>query len=57
MSYCTHSLKPFQDIVAYAIAFVAAYLQDSGQHTIKFTYAFHRAELVGEFIPQSPPSV
>ncbi|TFK39825.1 cation efflux protein [Crucibulum laeve] len=37
------------DIVAYAIAFVAAYLQDSGEHTLKFTYAFHRAELVGAF--------
>ncbi|KAF8634573.1 hypothetical protein AX17_004163 [Amanita inopinata Kibby_2008] len=37
------------DIVAYAIAFVAAYLQDNGQHTVNFTYAFHRAELVGAF--------
>ncbi|PFH51798.1 hypothetical protein AMATHDRAFT_141652 [Amanita thiersii Skay4041] len=37
------------DIVAYAIAFVAAYLHDNGQHTVNFTYAFHRAELVGAF--------
>ncbi|KAJ7281446.1 CDF zinc transporter [Mycena rebaudengoi] len=37
------------DIVAYAIAFVAAYLQDKGQNTLGFTYAFHRAELVGAF--------
>lgn len=37
------------DIVAYAIAFVAAYLQERGQHTHSFTYAFHRAELVGAF--------
>ncbi|KAF5362303.1 hypothetical protein D9756_002327 [Leucocoprinus leucothites] len=37
------------DIVAYAIAFIAAYLQDSGEHTVKFTFAFHRAELVGAF--------
>ncbi|KAJ3510496.1 hypothetical protein NLJ89_g4634 [Agrocybe chaxingu] len=37
------------DIVAYAIAFVAAYLHERGQHTNRFTYAFHRAELVGAF--------
>ncbi|KAF8202282.1 CDF zinc transporter [Pholiota molesta] len=37
------------DIVAYAIAFTAAYLQERGQHTHSFTYAFHRAELVGAF--------
>ncbi|KJA28049.1 hypothetical protein HYPSUDRAFT_178199 [Hypholoma sublateritium FD-334 SS-4] len=37
------------DIVAYAIAFGAAYLQERGQHTQSFTYAFHRAELVGAF--------
>jgi len=37
------------DIVAYAIAFVAAHLQDKGQKTAGFTYAFHRAELVGAF--------
>ncbi|KAJ3780484.1 putative CDF zinc transporter, partial [Lentinula aff. detonsa] len=37
------------DVVAYAIAFVAAYVQDRG-HTVRgFTYAFHRAELVGAF--------
>ncbi|PPQ69832.1 hypothetical protein CVT26_014210 [Gymnopilus dilepis] len=32
-----------------AIAFTAAYLQERGQHTDSFTYAFHRAELVGAF--------
>ncbi|KIJ53410.1 hypothetical protein M422DRAFT_64803 [Sphaerobolus stellatus SS14] len=37
------------DIVAYGIAFAAAYLQDTGQQTIKYTFAFHRAELVGSF--------
>ncbi|KAJ7696573.1 CDF zinc transporter [Mycena rosella] len=37
------------DIVAYAIAFAAAYLQDKGHNTVGFTYAFHRAELVGAF--------
>ncbi|KDR80704.1 hypothetical protein GALMADRAFT_61060 [Galerina marginata CBS 339.88] len=37
------------DIVAYAIAFGASYLQERGQHTHSFTYAFHRAELVGAF--------
>ncbi|KAJ7043703.1 putative CDF zinc transporter [Mycena alexandri] len=37
------------DIVAYAIAFVAAYLQDKGHNQVGFTYAFHRAELVGAF--------
>nr|WMM66650.1 CDF zinc transporter [Hebeloma cylindrosporum] len=37
------------DIVAYAIAFTAAYLQERGQKTHGFTYAFHRAELVGAF--------
>lgn len=37
------------DIVAYAIAFAAAWLQARGQHTHQFTYAFHRAELVGAF--------
>ncbi|KAJ6518892.1 CDF zinc transporter [Mycena sanguinolenta] len=37
------------DIVAYAIAFVAAYLSDKGHNTVGFTYAFHRAELVGAF--------
>ncbi|GJJ07238.1 hypothetical protein Clacol_001438 [Clathrus columnatus] len=34
------------DIVAYAVSFAASYLQESGTHTIDFTYAFHRAELV-----------
>ncbi|KAL9714136.1 hypothetical protein Ac2012v2_002445, partial [Leucoagaricus gongylophorus] len=42
-----------RDIVAYAIAFIAAYLQDSGEHTVKFTFAFHRAELVSK--DSSPP--
>ncbi|KAJ7765521.1 putative CDF zinc transporter [Mycena maculata] len=37
------------DIVAYTIAFVAAYLQDKGHNTVGFTYAFQRAELVGAF--------
>ncbi|KAJ7504298.1 CDF zinc transporter [Mycena galericulata] len=37
------------DIVAYAIAFVAAHLQDKGYNSVGFTYAFHRAELVGAF--------
>ncbi|KAJ6591468.1 putative CDF zinc transporter [Mycena vulgaris] len=37
------------DIVAYAIAFAAAYLKDKGHNTVGFTYAFHRAELVGAF--------
>ncbi|KAJ7591650.1 putative CDF zinc transporter [Mycena floridula] len=37
------------DIVSYAIAFTAAYMQDKGHNTVGFTYAFHRAELVGAF--------
>ncbi|KAJ4468882.1 putative CDF zinc transporter [Lentinula aciculospora] len=37
------------DVVAYTIALVAAYLQDRGHTKIGFTYAFHRAELVGAF--------
>jgi len=37
------------DVVAYAIAFVAAYVQDRGHTKRGFTYAFHRAELVGAF--------
>lgn len=39
----------FNDVVAYTIAFFAAYLQDHGKPTSKFTFAFHRAELVGAF--------
>jgi len=39
----------FNDVVAYAIAFVAAYLHERGQHNDSFRYAFHRAELVGAF--------
>jgi len=39
----------FNHVVAYAIAFAAAYLHERGQHTDSFTYAFHRAELVGAF--------
>lgn len=37
------------DIVAYAIAFVAAHLHEKGKHNSNFTFAFHRAELVGAF--------
>ncbi|THU79297.1 cation efflux protein [Dendrothele bispora CBS 962.96] len=37
------------DVVAYAIAYAAAYLQQHGKHTSQFTYAFNRAELVGAF--------
>lgn len=37
------------DIVAYVIAFIAAWLQERRQHTHNFTFAFHRAELVGAF--------
>ncbi|GLB41698.1 putative cation efflux family protein [Lyophyllum shimeji] len=37
------------DIVAYAIAFVAAHLHENRKHDINFTFAFHRAELVGAF--------
>ncbi|PPQ67861.1 hypothetical protein CVT25_010300 [Psilocybe cyanescens] len=37
------------DLIHSAIAFAAAYLQERGQHTHSFTYAFHRAELVGAF--------
>ncbi|KAF9062848.1 putative CDF zinc transporter [Rhodocollybia butyracea] len=37
------------DVVAYAIAFIAAYVQDRGHKRKGFTYAFHRAELVGAF--------
>ncbi|KIK60232.1 hypothetical protein GYMLUDRAFT_615361 [Collybiopsis luxurians FD-317 M1] len=37
------------DVVAYAIAFTAAYVQDRGHTKKGFTYAFHRAELVGAF--------
>ncbi|KAG5636866.1 hypothetical protein H0H81_006588 [Sphagnurus paluster] len=32
-----------------AIAFVAAHLHDKGTHNVNFTFAFHRAELVGAF--------
>ncbi|EAU90495.1 hypothetical protein CC1G_00879 [Coprinopsis cinerea okayama7 len=37
------------DIVAYVIAFAAAWLKERRKHTHEFTYAFHRAELVGAF--------
>ncbi|TFK29694.1 CDF zinc transporter [Coprinopsis marcescibilis] len=37
------------DIVSYVIAFVAAWLQESRKHTHEYTFAFHRAELVGAF--------
>ncbi|KAJ3565187.1 hypothetical protein NP233_g7801 [Leucocoprinus birnbaumii] len=39
----------FSSITSISIAFFAAYLQDRGKHTTKFTYALHRAELVGAF--------
>ncbi|KAJ7224164.1 CDF zinc transporter [Mycena pura] len=39
----------FNDIVAYAIAFAAAQLQNKGHDSASFTYAFQRAELVGAF--------
>ncbi|KAH6915938.1 cation efflux family-domain-containing protein [Coprinopsis sp. MPI-PUGE-AT-0042] len=47
----THACGTFlrQDIVAYIIAFIAAWLQERRQHTHDFTFAFHRAELVGAF--------
>ncbi|KAF5373240.1 hypothetical protein D9615_007432 [Tricholomella constricta] len=32
-----------------AIAFIAAHLHEKGRHNVNFTYAFHRAELVGAF--------
>ncbi|KAG5647876.1 hypothetical protein DXG03_007800 [Asterophora parasitica] len=32
-----------------AIAFIAAHLHEKGKHNVNFTYAFHRAELVGAF--------
>jgi len=37
------------DIVAYAISFVAANLQKNGTSSSEFTYAFQRAELTGAF--------
>jgi len=37
------------DIVAYAIAFLAAHVQENGYRPSGFTYAMHRAELVGAF--------
>ncbi|KAF9466109.1 CDF zinc transporter [Collybia nuda] len=37
------------DIVAYAIAYIAAHLHEKGKHNVNFTFAFHRAELVGAF--------
>lgn len=36
-------------MVAYTIAFIAAYFQDRGEHTSRFTFIFNRAELVGTF--------
>ncbi|TRM65625.1 cation efflux family-domain-containing protein [Schizophyllum amplum] len=32
-----------------AIAFLAAYLQDNGHSSLSYTFAYHRAELVGAF--------
>ncbi|KAF8967604.1 CDF zinc transporter [Flammula alnicola] len=43
------AVRHWSFISAIAIAFAAAYLQERGQHTHSFTYAFHRAELVGAF--------
>jgi len=37
------------DIVAYLIAFLAAHVQENGYKPSGFTYAMHRAELVGAF--------
>ncbi|EDR02833.1 CDF-like metal transporter [Laccaria bicolor S238N-H82] len=37
------------DIIAFALAYVAAHLQETRKPTDKFTFAFHRAELVGAF--------
>ncbi|KIM89680.1 hypothetical protein PILCRDRAFT_94955 [Piloderma croceum F 1598] len=37
------------DIVAYLIAFLASHLQEKGYKPSGFTYALHRAELVGGF--------
>ncbi|KAF8075090.1 CDF-like metal transporter [Lyophyllum atratum] len=36
-------------LIADAVSFVAAYLHDKGKHNVNFTFAFHRAELVGAF--------
>ena len=38
-----------QDIVAYTIALLAAYVQEKKYRPSGFTYALHRAELVGAF--------
>jgi zinc transporter 1 len=38
-----------QDIVAYLIAFIASHLQEKGYQPSGYTYALHRAELVGAF--------
>lgn len=38
-----------QDIVAYAIALLASYVQEKEYKPSGFTYALHRAELVGAF--------
>ncbi|KAG1745226.1 cation efflux protein [Suillus lakei] len=37
------------DIIAYALAFLAARLQEKGKRTPEFSYAFHRGELLGAF--------
>lgn len=37
------------DVVAYAIAFIATYLHNKGGQTFRYTFAFYRAELVGAF--------
>ncbi|KAF5355194.1 hypothetical protein D9756_005670 [Leucocoprinus leucothites] len=43
------ALHYFTYVVAYTIAFIAAYFQDRGEHTSRFTFIFNRAELVGTF--------
>jgi len=37
------------DIIAFALAYVAAHLKETRKPTDKYTFAFHRAELVGAF--------
>lgn len=44
-----HCCTLLQDIVAYFIAFLAVYVQGKDYKPPGFTYALHRAELVGAF--------
>jgi solute carrier family 30 (zinc transporter), member 1 len=46
---CRMLIACSQDIVAYLIAFLASHLQEKGYKPSGFTYALHRAELVGGF--------